>query len=290
MPTDGPQHQGPWGTPRVPRVRHTPPIRGVTRGASRVGPRVLPDHSVWPLPVRSPSRASPGDAWIRHGLSASRVMGVVPVRSPQPHQLLQRGQEVRHLVLAADLVAVGARGLADLGGVFLGEPTRLVEQVAPLLRRARRPLVKMLSVRVMVELKGASSPSSRAKSSRKGRSRSRSSLLPAGRPRRGPPELWRRRAMRSFRLAGPAADPRSVVRWNPARAADPFSTAAGCAGCRVAPVSPPFLQPGRETLRSSKDQDLFLLQLFLVWGSFSPTGVVEFFLLPRGVVFPPRGV
>jgi hypothetical protein len=55
-------------------------------------------------------------------------------------------------------------------------------------------------------------------------------------------------------------------------------------------VSASFLPPGRETLRTSKDQDLFLLQLFLVWGSFSPTGGAQFFPLPRGVVFPPRGV
>ena len=76
--------------------------------------------------------------------------------------------------------------------------------------------VKIFSVRVMVEANGASSPSSTAKSVKKARNRSRSSLasmfIPGGRPRRGPREIWRRRATRSLRLAGPAGAPGCSLR------------------------------------------------------------------------------
>jgi hypothetical protein len=62
------------------------------------------------------------------------VVGVVPDSGPQSHQLLECGQKIRHLILAADLVVVSARRLADLGGVLLGEAARLIEIIAPLLR------------------------------------------------------------------------------------------------------------------------------------------------------------
>src|SRR5215213_5484176 len=67
-------------------------------------------------------------------LTSAQVLGVVPDYGPQPHQLLQRGQEVRHLVLAPELVSPIVHGLADLRRVFLGEAAGLVEQIAPPLR------------------------------------------------------------------------------------------------------------------------------------------------------------
>src|SRR5215212_6539052 len=68
-------------------------------------------------------------------LNSARAMGVVPDHGPQPHQLLEGGQEVRHLILAAHLRVPTTRQLADLRRVFLGEASGLVEQIAPPLRR-----------------------------------------------------------------------------------------------------------------------------------------------------------
>ena len=55
-------------------------------------------------------------------------------RGPQPDELLQRGQEVRHLVLAPHPRAAFADELADTGGVLLGQAAGLIEIITPLRR------------------------------------------------------------------------------------------------------------------------------------------------------------
>ncbi len=72
----------------------------------------------------------------REGRYPSR-RGIAPVPCTgllwaQADELLQRRQEVRHLVLAPEWIAVPTGQLANAGGVLLGQPPRLVEQLPPL--------------------------------------------------------------------------------------------------------------------------------------------------------------
>src|SRR3712207_5702949 len=54
---------------------------------------------------------------------------------PEANDLLERGQEVRHLIFAPEPRSAVASDLADLGRVFLSQSTRAVKRVTPLLRR-----------------------------------------------------------------------------------------------------------------------------------------------------------